>query len=536
MEKEEGKAAVIRQDKPIRKRRGIKSFVYGRTILNALLIAVQMAAFALFFVHIVPAAILAGVQYVLAAGFLLYLANSRGRGEYKLSWLVPVLVFPIFGITCYILTHVQGAPKAVKRRLAALSRGGEATPVAPTRNPYPKIDDIAHYLWKSARHVLYTNCDVTYYPSGEAAFPVMLERLRQAKRFIFVEFFLIKQGWMWARILETLAEKAAAGVEVRLMFDALGSITMPAKATVKALEGKGIKARAFAPMKPFLSPYLNNRDHRKIIVVDGEAAFTGGINIGDEYIGRDDRLGVWKDNALLVRGAAVASFTKMFLSLWDVTEELPRAKRHTARRQPSPVTEQKGDYYPDDVRTFIAPGVVIPYCDDAYNGKDIAENVYLYVIANAKKTLHITTPYVALDIRMQEALLFASKCGVEVEMIVPRSIDHYLTYCIGRTYLSTLTAGGVKVYEYSPGFIHQKTVVADGESAVAGTVNFDYRSLFAQFEDALFMHKVPAIFEMESDFKRTKEDSTLLNGEAYKKRPLVQRVLGRAGRLFAPLV
>lgn len=510
-----------------RTRRTLKAFVYGRTILNALLILVQLAVFALLFLHIIPASILAGVQYVLAAVFLVYLANSKGRGEYKLSWLVPVLIFPIFGIACYILTHAQGAPRAIKRRLTALSRGNLSTPAAPNRNPYPRVDDIAQYLWTSGRHALYTNCEVTYYASGEAVFPVILERLRQAKSFIFVEFFLIKRGWMYSRILEALTERAAAGVEVRVMFDALGSITMPAKDTIKALQSKGIRAIAFAPMKPFFSPYLNNRDHRKIIVIDGQAAFTGGINIGDEYIGRDDRLGVWKDNAALVRGSAVASFTKMFLSLWDVVD---------ARTAGAHGEGQAMDYYPDAVRTFISPGIVIPYCDDAYNGKDVAENVYLYVIANAKKTLHITTPYVALDIRMQEALLFAAKCGVEVQMIVPRSIDHYLTYCIGRTYLETLTAGGVKVYEYTPGFIHQKVIIADTENAVLGTVNFDYRSLFAQFEDALFMHKGSVIFDMESDFKRTREECELLTPKSYKTRPLIQRILGRIGRLFAPLV
>lgn len=519
-----------------------RSLVYGRTVLNILLIAVQLALFALLILRIMPRFVLLGAQYALAAAFLIYLANSKGREEYKLAWMLPILIFPVFGIACYVLVHVQGAPRNVKRRLAAMrsvALTADTHPAQTNKNPYPKIDDISHYLWTQGRHELFTNSDVTYYPSGEAAFPVMLEKLRAAKRFIFVEFFLIKRGWMWSRLLETFIEKAAAGVEVRVMFDALGSVTMPSRATVKRLQDKGIKAIAFSPMTPFFSPYLNNRDHRKIIVVDGEAAFTGGINIGDEYIGRDNRLGTWKDNVALVRGAAVSSFTRMFLSLWDVADENTAQRGGVSRGgegQHNAAPMRSGDYYSANVRTFVAPGVIIPYCDDAYNGKDIAENVYLYVINNAKKYIHITTPYVALDARIQEALLFAAHSGIEVEMIVPRTIDHYLTYCIGRTYLRTLTAGGVKVYEYTPGFIHAKTIVADGETAVVGTVNFDYRSLFAQFEDALFMHKTPAIYEMNSDFKDTRDECALLTAQSYKKCSIFTRTLGTIGRLFAPLV
>ena len=349
----------------------------------------------------------------------------------------------------------------------------------------------------------------------------MIRAMKAAKKFIFMEYFAIFPGVMWGTILDTLIEKRKEGVEIRIMYDGFGCAPLSPRSYQKYLRSLGLQAAIFTPVIPIFTAYLNNRDHRKICIVDGKTAFTGGINLSDQYINETHKYGYWKDTVIGVSGPAVRSFTGMFLELWDI------------------VTETKEDintYLDLRYKKYDVPGIVIPYSDNAYNNQDIAENVYYYIITQAKKYVHITTPYVIIDNQMMNALIFAARRGVDVTLIVPRTIDHFITFCTGRVFINTLVENGVRVYEFTPGFIHAKMFISDDTTAVVGSINLDYRSLFDQFEDAAFIYKHPVVAEIETDFQKTKAQSSEITKATYKKTPAHRRIIGRIFRVFAPLL
>lgn len=525
-----GKNSSLRKISALMRNPLLKSLVYGKLVFTFALILAQIFL-VYFFASKLRSYIpyLFGSEALLSVAFLVYMAASDREccPEYKLAWLLPIIIFPVCGISIYFLTRVQGVPRKIKRRFKSAGRndsapdaeGGADSPASP--NPYQEIDDIARYLLSHGGFPLHTNCRVDYFPSGEDVFPELLRRIDGARKFIFVEFFIINPGYMWDKILEALARKAEAGVEVRVMYDAFGSMTIAPRSYEKYLMSLKIKAKAFSPMIPLFAPYLNNRDHRKIVVVDGETAFTGGINLSDEYINKTNRLGYWKDTMVSVRGGAVNSFTRMFLQLWNVA---------------CGATGEGDARFFGGQRKFYDAGAVIPYCDDAFNKKNIAENVYAHILNTAKRYVHITTPYIVLDSVMTDALAFAAERGVDVSIVVPGRFDHFLTFCIGRTFIKTLMDKGARVYEFTPGFVHAKMFVADDKTAVVGSINLDYRSIYTQFEDALLMHRVSAVADIEADFQKLKSQCVEFTEERYKKIPARMRAIGRVFRLCAPLL
>jgi cardiolipin synthase A/B len=505
----------------------IKSIIYGRVVLIFLLLAIQLFLFLAFFIWLEPyTKYLFGSGVIVSLIFLIYLSNSNGKNEYKMAWMLPVMALPLFGIGLYILAHFEDMPKKIKKELKLWKQEKEHILSLPdfvnAPIPEPQIQDIVSYLKNEAFYPPYDNTDIQYYPNGESSFPDMLDNLNHAKKFIFIEYFIINSGFMWDKILSILIQKAAEGVEVRVMYDGFGSAAISPVSYEKYLKSLGIQAKAFIPLVPVIAAYLNNRDHRKICVVDNEYAFTGGINISDEYINKArNQSFYWKDTVIRVSGRAVRSFTGMFLELWDLIQD---------------VSEDRNRYLELPCKSYTAPGIAIPYSDNAYNKKDIAENVYLYVISQAKKYVHITSPYTVLDNQMMATLIFAAHRGVEVSLIVPRHIDHYITFCTGRTFIKTLIDNGIRVYEYTPGFIHSKMFISDDTTVVVGSINLDYRSLYNQFEDAVFMYKCPAVACIESDFIETKARSAEITPEVYKKSPAMRRIVGRVFRLCAPLL
>ncbi|MCK9170359.1 MAG: cardiolipin synthase [Treponema sp.] len=505
----------------------VKSFIYGRVVLIFLLLLIQLFLFLAFFIWLEPyTKYLFGSGLVISFVFVVYLFNSQGKNEYKMAWMLPVMFFPLFGIGLYVLMHIEDLPYKLKKQTKQLKKETEHIINLPdfsdTAVPYPEIRDIVSYLKDEALSPPYAGTNVRYFPTGETAFPAMLECLKKAEKFIFIEYFIINTGCMWDEILNILIQKAAKGIEVRVMYDAFGSAAISPISYEKYLKSLGIQAKAFIPLVPVVAAYLNNRDHRKICVVDGKDAFTGGINLSDEYINKMHKITYyWKDTVIQVKGKAVRSFSGMFLQLWDLVNN---------------VSDNLDEYLELPYESFAVPGIVIPYGDNAYNKKDIAENVYCYILSQAKKYVHITSPYMILDNEMLNALIFAVKRGVEVSILVPKHIDHYITHCTGRTFIKTLTDKGVHVYEYTPGFIHSKMFISDDTTAVVGSINLDYRSLYNQFEDAVFMYKCPVIAEIEADFEKTKARCSEITGEVYKKSPVVKRVIGRVFRLCAPLL
>lgn len=330
---------------------------------------------------------------------------------------------------------------------------------------------------------------------------------------------------MWNAILEVLEQKAKEGLEVRFMYDGMCSLALLPYSYPKTLQAKGIKCKMFSPVKPALSSYQNNRDHRKICVIDGHTAFTGGVNLADEYINKRERFGHWKDTAVMLKGDAVNSFTMMFLQLWGVTE----LEKEDYSRFLLPA-----DYrYPEGMDYS---GFVMPYADSPLDGENVGEQVYLDILGHAKRYVHIMTPYLILDDVTLTALKYSAKRGVETIIIMPHIPDKLYAYLLARSYYAELLRAGVQIYEYTPGFVHAKMFISDDEKAVVGTINLDYRSLYLHFECAAYLYKNNTVYTVEEDFQETLGKCRLITLDDCRRYSPVKRFAGKALRLFAPLM
>ena len=505
-------------------RQGLIRLVFGRTTVVLLLLAVQFVLLFLGFYRLRDYTVYGG-SMLLGLIVALIVVNRPGNPAAKITWILLIMLAPVFAIPFYLFVDAELGHRLVRARLAEI---GERTGPLLRRPPEarkaleeadPGAAGLAGYLERTAGMPAYQNSGVDYYPLGEDAFAAMLEELEKAERFIFLEYFIIDEGYMWGRILKVLEQKAAQGVEVRVLYDGTCALYKLPYQYPRQLERLGIQCRMYAPLRPLVSTHYNNRDHRKIMVVDGRCAFTGGINLADEYINRIDLHGHWKDVAIRVTGEAVRSFTHMFLQMWNV--------------------ESRGQ---EDFTAYLnasgpvdAQGWVIPYGDSPFNGENIGEMVYMDVLNRAGKYVHITTPYLIIDHEMVTALTFAAKRGVDVKLITPGRPDKKSIFALTRTYYRELIAGGVQIYEYTPGFIHAKTFVSDDATAVTGSINLDYRSLYLHFECAAYLYRAPAVADIEADFQKTLEKCRRITLEDCRKDRLDRRIMGWLLRPLAPL-
>lgn len=327
---------------------------------------------------------------------------------------------------------------------------------------------------------------------------------------------------MWDTILDILIDKAARGVEVRFMYDGMCAISMLPYNYPEQLKKYGIRCKMSNAMKPFLSTTQNNRDHRKICVIDGKVGFTGGVNIGDEYINRKVRFGHWKDTAVMLRGDGVQSLTMMFLQMWNVD------------------VKNTGNY-----RRYLTPkreglkrefGYVIPYADSPFDNENVGEEVYFHILNHAKKYVHIMTPYLILDHEMITTLTRAAKSGIEVIIIMPHIPDKWYAFAVAKTYYKELIGGGVQIYEYTPGFVHAKVFISDDDTATVGTINLDYRSLYLHFECGTFIYNNSVVDKIERDFQQTLAKCQKVSVIEVKKRSMLTKIVGHVLRLVAPLM
>ncbi len=369
----------------------------------------------------------------------------------------------------------------------------------------------------------YHESGAVYYPLGEDKFADLMTELKKAEKFIFLEYFIIERGIMWNAVLEILKEKVKEGVEVRVMYDGMCSILLLPYRYPEELQKYGIKAKMFAPIVPFLSTSQNNRDHRKVVVIDGKVAFTGGVNLADEYINQVERFGHWKDVAVKIVGDAVRSFTVMYLQMWNVSEK----------------GSEDYEKYLKDI-TFEKPlyhdGFVIPYGETPTRSMEVAKTVYESMIEGAVKYVHIMTPYFIVDREFLDSMRYAARRGVEVSMILPHIPDKKVVYYIARTFYPELLEAGINVYEYTPGFIHAKAFVSDDISAVVGTINLDYRSFYHHFECGVYFYDHSVVAKVEEDFQNTLRRCQKVTMGYYKKIPFYQKAVGRVSRLLAPLL
>lgn len=527
-----------------RGKRGILSIIFGRTGILLILISLQigllLAGFR--FLSNYVFAIYGGSIFL---GFVLsvYLINRKGNPEFKIAWMVPILTVPVFGALFYLYFHMQMEShllnqKVVKEvaRTASLSEQKEEDRAA-LEEQSPQMANMVSYLRKVSNSAVHTNTTARYYPSGESAFDMILQELSAAKHYIFIEFFIVDQGYMWETILEILKAKVKEGVEVRIMYDGMSDYFRLPIHYARQLNEEGIQCQVFSPIVPLLSTVQNNRDHRKIMVVDGHTGFTGGINLADEYINQKERFGYWKDACLMLKGDAVRDFTLMFLQMWNVVEyvRLPRAERETAE-----------DHLLEEYRRYIqmpipkcdeeGKGFVIPYDDNPLDNEQVGELVYLDILNTAKKYVHIMTPYLVLDRSMIVALTYAAKRGVDVKIIMPHIPDKKYAFILARTFYNELLDAGVEIYEFLPGFVHSKVFVSDDEKAVVGSINMDFRSLYLSFECAALLYKNKETAAIEADFQESLKSCEKVTKEIYNSQPVWKKLAGSLLRLFAPLM
>ena len=506
----------------------VKKILYGRFIMIILLLLLQLTIFSLFIFALDPyLKYFIGGSNILSILFIIYLANCKGKNEFKIAWLLPVIILPFFGISLYFLYKINWG--GYKLNTSIKNEELKSLPyLKPTSNSeeakklYPKAQDIASYLEHNGNFPCYTNSFIKYFPSGEDFFSDIIKELKNAKNFIFLEYFIIEPGYMWSTILSILKDKVKQGVEVKILYDSLGSISLSSREYEKYLSSLGIQTKIFLPFIPILDTGLNNRDHRKILNIDGKIAYTGGINISDEYINKDhSRFNYWKDTAIKISGIAVHSFTIMFIQQWNISNKI----------------KLQYDKYTNIQYTKHEPyGTIIPYGDNAPNNEDIAENIYNYILSKSHNYVHIITPYVIIDTTLLDAMIFAAKRNVNVELIVPKNYDHFITFCVGRTYIKTLIKYGIKIYEYEPGFIHAKSFVSDDNKACVGSVNLDYRSLYHHFECGAYIYSSPVIAEIEHDFQETKKKCKLLTIDDLNKISIIRKAVGYLFRIFSPLL
>lgn len=516
-------------------RRGLLSLVFSRFAVILLLMLIQIIVVVYGnWVLIEKYPILYILFNLFTALVVIALINVDMEPGAKLTWFGAIAVLPLFGTILYVYTRYNilnirnrmRFERMERATLGLLSRDEEAF------EHYGEYDlsirSLADYLYRVGEFSVYEHTKSEYFPSGMAQYERMLVDLKEAKSFIFIESFIIEEGKMWGEIVEILREKATEGLEVRVLYDGTCSFFKLPHDYPKELEKYGIKCRIFSDIVPLFSTHYNYRDHRKIVVIDNNIAFTGGSNFADEYINLKERFGHWKEAGLRFEGDAVKSYTLAFLEMWEMESEFNKESMVRFKKEVKQFINQGSKGKKEDE-------FVIPFTDSPLDNHRVGENVFLHLFYNAKDYIHICTPYLILDYEMESALRFAAQRGVDVRIVLPGIPDKKIAFAVAYTHYENLLKSGVRIYEYSPGFIHQKTAVVDGREGLLGTINLDYRSLYHHFENAVLLSG--DINHMEDDFNEIIKVSCEIELDSIKKQvKLSRRVLGRLVKILAPLM
>lgn len=509
-------------------KRGLLQIIFGRTgIIIVSLIVQILFLFAAFYKLEGFLPYFWGGNTLLSAAVVLFLFGNDDNPTIKLTWFFILAVLPVFGLILYVYIKTDlGHRLMIRRYNDILSQTEHFAPSesACSKEELPEeLQSLASYL-NSCGFPCYQNTQAQYFPLGDDAFEVMCDELQKAEHFIFLEYFIIEEGDVWGRILKILEEKVRAGVEVRVLYDGTCTFYRLPYGYPKRMEALGIRCKMFAPLRPLVSTYYNNRDHRKIAVIDGRVGFTGGVNLADEYANLVSVYGVWKDTAVRLEGEAVRSLTLMFLQMWGMDER-------------EPDTDSYGRYLNVPQRPLPgAGGYVLPYADSPLDDERVGECVYLDILNHAERYVRIMTPYLILDETMVMALTFAAKRGVDVELILPHVPDKKFAFALAKGHYRELLDAGVKIYEYTPGFVHAKVFVSDDRKAVVGTINLDYRSLYLHFEDAVYLYDCPCIKDIVADYDATRAQSQIVTHGDLACIPLHTRIAAALLKLVAPLM
>lgn len=508
----------------VKNKRGIR--IQTRYIVSAILLLVQLV-----FLFV----LLYNVSFNSFAAYLIFefvavitvisIVNKRGNPSYKIAWIIFILLFPIFGVSAYLLWGGGRILPYFRKRMYECERH-YLPQLQNIEENYSALryHDLMHsrqaeYLNSESGYPLYKNSEIEYLSPGEEFLPRFLEELNAAKKYIYIEFFIIAEGKMWNSIYDILVAKVKSGVEVKVLFDDFGSIKRQHKDFITRLQKNGIKVAAFNKIGPSLNMFMNNRNHRKIVVIDGVVAATGGLNIADEYINEVERFGYWMDSAVLVRGEAVISFLAMFCSLWEFTTgEKINMSSHIA---PNAITND----------TFV-----LPYCDDPLDSRNPAEGIYMQILNTAQKYVYIASPYLIVDNTMLLTLKMAARAGIDVRIITPHIPDKWYVHPVTQYNYKELLESGVRIYEYTPGFIHSKLFVSDDSVATVGTVNMDYRSFLLHFECGVWFSNTNEILKIKEQFLELFCVSEEILLEKWRREPILRRLKRAVLNLFSPFM
>ena len=512
-----------------KKRIHIKSvfnFLFSKVVIVALLILIQLAILLVSVILLADYfATIYAVLMVLSICITIWLVNKDQNPSYKLAWVILILAFPVFGGLFYLLFGNKGMPKKLVNRIYGAREYSKKHHCPPTtcveqlKQELPQYAPMANFLMHTTGAPLWRNTQTEYFPLGENMWESMVVELAKAQKFIFMEYFILEEGKMWDPIFRILKEKAAQGVDVRFMYDDIGSIQTLSHRYPATLRAAGIKCVPFNPFKPHLNSLMNYRDHRKITVIDGNVGYCGGINIADEYINAYEKYGHWKDTGVLLRGEGVWNLTALFLSLWNFSRPTD-----TDFTRYSPGVPCKSD------------GFVQAFGDSPLDRINVAEEVYMQIISRATQYVYITTPYLILDNEMITVLSAAARSGVDVRIITPRIPDKWFIHETTRSFYQILLNAGVHIYEYKPGFIHAKMFVSDDSVAVVGTANMDYRSFYLHFECGVAFYQSSIVHKVKADILSTLEQCWKVPHNYQKQVPLWRRIIRSLLRLFSPMM
>lgn len=505
-------------------------FIVGNVVIPLLSIILQVSVFFIMLIKYNQYFYLYYIAILFITHFAMsWIINKRMNPTYVIAWLIIIFLFPILGIFIYILCGGKLTGKKMEAQLTSIFSNMQSDFINDEDEVLLEVkkEDLhayrqANYIKSKSMCPIFKNSSCTYYPSGEASYNDIISALKSAKEFIFIEFFIIKEGVFWNSILDILSEKVKEGVDVRIIYDDVGCLfTLPAHYE-KKLRSLGIKCYIFNQYNSLLSTKNSNRNHRKIILVDGKAAFTGGFNLSDEYINVIEKYGYWKDSVIRVKGDAVWNFTAMFLSAWGYLDGAKEDR--SIYRKDTPLSKEDNP-----------SGFVQPYNDTPLDYEGVGETVYLNLINKATDYIYITAPYLIIDNEMVTALCNAAKSGVDVRIITPHIPDKKLVYMVTCSFYPLLMESGVNIYEFTPGFIHSKNIIVDDVYGIVGSINLDYRSLYLHYECGVWMYKSDCIMDMKKDFLKTIEESKLIYYEKSKYKNCFNRFASSILRILAPL-
>ncbi len=463
---------------------------------------------------------------VLSYLIVIYLVNKDENPSYKLAWSIVILVLPVFGGILYL---GFGGKKVPKQLRISVTRTIEKSKILLDQDQclLQEIKEKNFLAYKQFKYItdnvgypVYKNTDIVFCASGEEKFELMVSELKKATSFIFIEYFIIGLGTFWNSILDILVVKVKEGVDVRVMFDDAGCIGTLPKNYHLTLEELGIQCCVFNPLRPRLVIQMNNRDHRKICVIDNNVGFIGGINIADEYINEEVRFGHWKDTAIMLKGDAVWSLTMMFLQFWSFTRKVE--VDYSDYRLPH-----------DDVE---GNGYIQCLSDSPTDNEEAGFNLHLNMINNAKEYIYIQTPYLVITHEMKSALMLAAKNGVDVRITCPHVPDKWYVHLVTQSNYMSLIKAGVKIYEYLPGFIHSKTFVSDDNIGIVGTINMDYRSYYMHYECGALIYGSQMIYDMKRDYMDVLQHCVEITLDDCINTPMAKQVIQSFLNIFAPLL